>query len=129
MFKAPVITFSKRDPEAELPDKNNSKNCGYRFKSLETRMIPSNSSIYLDTGLSIEEIEMGVWGMIVPVEETNDNKGAIPLTKIIDNHFRGDLIIKIINPTDSTCTINKGDYYAQIVYFPHLVVEPEFKNE
>jgi dUTPase len=126
MLKAPVITFSKRDPEAELPDREFARNCGYRFKSLKTRIVSTNTSIYIDTGLSVEDIHMGIWGMIVPIDNGLD---AIPVTRVIDNLFRGELVIKIHNPTDKTCTINKDDYYAQIVYFPHIIVEPEFKNE
>ena len=127
MLKAPNITFSKTDTLAELPVRDSISNAGYIFKSIETKIIPDRRSILVDTGLRVEDMHKGVWAAIFSISELEDK--GITVHQMIDNRFKGDLKIRLYNNTDSSYLVNKGDRIAQIVYFPLLTIEPEFKNE
>ena len=128
MLETPKIYFTKTNENAELPHRENISDPGYLFKATEDITIPSRNQIKISTNLIIEDIVRGVWGLIMPTDALNEEYEVFPLTKIINNTFRGELKICLYNASENDYTLKKGEVYARIVYMPLLTIEPELKK-
>ena len=126
MFTTPKILFTKTDEDAYLPSRSSASDPGYHLKSIGTVIIPNGGYAVVDTGLSIADIVKGVWIMVLPLESLLENHGVEPVTRVINNSYRGDLKIKLYNHSEEGHLINRGDAFAQFMYFPLLTIEPEF---
>lgn len=125
MLQAPNITFSKSNPLGELPFRDSISNAGYILKSIETKILYSNSSVVIDTGLMIEENFKGVWAAVYSVPELEER--GIIAHQMFDNKYTGEVKIRLYNYGESSYLVNQGSKIARIVYFPLLTIEPKLK--
>jgi dUTPase len=128
MITAPKIIFSKTDEDAVLPERNSLSSCGYLLRSVESKIIPDKEYTTINTGLKVENIVKGAWGLVLPIASLEDEAGVYANTLVIDNTFRGELKIKLYNSSDKGYLLNIGDVIAQITYLPLLTIEPEFNE-
>jgi dUTPase len=129
MFKSPTITFSKTTDSATLPVQLNISDPGYILKSATSGIITTGEFVEVETGLLIEDIIKGVWAMILPLEDMENKHGITIKNKVINNSFRGELKISLYNTSNKGYFMEEGTSIAQIVYFPLITIQSEFKNE
>jgi dUTP pyrophosphatase len=75
--------------------------------------IPANGMNIIGTGLAVE-IPEGYVGQIWPKSRSNFLIGG----GVIDSLFLGELLVKVINPTNQSIVINHGDAIAQLLILP-----------
>lgn len=131
MFTTPKIIFSKNDINAVLPFRNSISDAGYILSSTESKIISDGEYVEVSTGLVVEDIVKGVWGLIVSNDEILNKNGIQAVFKCIENNFRGELKILLYNSSDKGYYMECGDKIAKLVYFPLMTIEPELieKNE
>lgn len=86
--------------------------------------------VKIPTGIAIE-IEKGCVGLIYPRSGLSTKHG-ISLANcvgVIDSDYRGEILVAVINHSDSDFTINSGERIAQLVISPIILPEIEITNE
>ncbi|PID26891.1 MAG: dUTP diphosphatase [Candidatus Cloacimonadota bacterium] len=111
----------KLDKEAYLPEKKDEMDAGWDLRALEDTVIPKNSTVGVATGISIEYPE-GYWGQIEG-RSGMALKGIFPTGGIIDNGYRGEHRVILVNLSGRDYHILKGDKIAQLVLRKHFISE------
>lgn len=120
----PRVKFVKTDPDAQLPQANNSSigtgDSGYDLTSVADVLIPPGDSSVVPVGLKLGYIEHGYWFRIEPRSGLGFKHSLQPHLGVIDNGYRGDLGVKLYNFSKTSYTVRKGDRIAQFVVYPLL---------
>lgn len=129
-----AIRFLKTHPDAVLParkhDDLQTGDSGYDISAVEDVLISARSSAIVPTGITLAYMPPGIW---IRIESRSGlafkhNISAFP--GIIDNNYRGDLGVKLINHSDVDYKVKKGDRIAQLVLYPLVVVlRTDWANE
>ncbi len=128
MFQIPKIIFTKTDETAQVPYRKSASHAGYILKTVESKIISEGESLTFDTGLKVEEMIKGVWGMILPIESLSKRHiKAIPF--VLENDFKDELKITLYNESDESYYIEAETDIAKLVFMPLLTIEPEIKDE
>lgn len=121
-----AIKFLKTHPDAVLPERKHDDlttgDSGYDMTSVEDVLIPARSSRQVATGVTLAEMPPGIWFRIESRSGLAFKYDVSAFPGIIDNNYRGDLGIKLINNSDKDYQVKKGDRIAQLVLYPLVVV-------
>ena len=71
------------------------------------------------------ELPPNMWGLMTQRSSTYAKKKLMVLSAVIDEGYRGELSVFILNVNPTPVKINKGDYLAQLVLMPSTVCELE----
>lgn len=121
-----AIRFLKTHPDAVIPSRKHDDlqtgDSGYDVTAVEDTLIPARHSALVPTGITLADMPPGIW---IRIESRSGlafkhNISAFP--GIIDNNYRGDLGVKLINNSDRDYEVKKGDRIAQLVLYPLVVV-------
>ena len=126
-YTAPSMTgikFFKTHPDAVLPERNHKDSftgdSGYDVTSVEDTIIPAKGAAVVPVGLKLAYLPPGVWIRIESRSGLQFKHGLQAFNGIIDNQYRGDMGIRVLNHSDKDYTVKKGDRVAQLVLY-HLV--------
>tara|TARA_R100001244_G_scaffold102267_1_gene76211 strand:+ start:1706 stop:2128 length:423 start_codon:yes stop_codon:yes gene_type:complete len=125
------IRFKKTSDKAVIPSKNHESDTGLDVTAIEDKVIPARGSAVVDVGLQFSYIAHGYWVKVESRSGLGFKHGVTAHPGIIDNGYRGDAGIKLINNTDKAYQVSSGDRIAQfVVYTNHNVdcVEGEPTN-
>lgn len=115
------VDFYKIHDDAKVPEKNHKDlttgDAGLDVFSVEDAVIPSKGSVEVKIGLKIAYISPGFWIKIEGRSGLAFKKGITPFGGIIDNGYRGEIGIKLINSSDEEQTITKGTAVAQLIVY------------
>lgn len=116
------IKFVKTHPEAKLParkyDIEGVGDSGYDIYAVEDVHIPPNQTIKVPVGLEIAYIEPGYWIRIESRSGLYFKHGITVFNGVIDNGYRGELGISMIdNGNSNGYTVKAGDRIAQLVVY------------
>lgn len=107
---------------AKLPRRADEGAAGYDLTSIETLTIPSRSRTLVPTGLSIQ-LPPYSYGRIAPRSGLSV-KGIDVGAGVIDESYRGLVMVLLINNSDRDFVVNVGDRIAQLliepVYYPDV---------
>ena len=128
------IKFKKVHPDAKLPYRNSveqpgTENSGFDVYAVEDKIIPARGSAKVDTGLQFAYITPGYWVRVESRSGLGFNKGILAFNGIIDQPWRGDAGVKLINTTDQDYEIKKGDRICQFVVYPLIPCEISESDE
>lgn len=115
------IRIARVHPDAALPYRAHESDAGYDLAVCEPTRLLSGQDALLRTGLHFE-IPDGWWAHVLP-------RGSTQLyvkTGVFDAGFRGELLIRVQNPTPLAYEIARGARIAQIVF--HDVVNAEWEE-
>jgi len=115
------LFFKLNHIDAMIPKKGSKYAAGYDLYSIEKRIIPANRFIKIDTGVSLA-IPNGYFGKI-ECRSSLASEGLSILGGVIDSDYRGNLIVIILNNTNTPYEINKHDRIAQIIF--HKILQNE----
>jgi dUTP pyrophosphatase len=117
----PKISFIKTHPDAKLPQQNNKDmltgDTGYDIYCVEDTFVDAHSTQKVECGLEIAHIDAGYWIRVESRSGLYFKHGLTVFNGIIDNCYRGMLGISMINNSDKSYTIMKGDRIAQLVIY------------
>lgn len=120
------LDFVKTHPNAVLPVRKHDNlatgDSGYDLTAVEDVTIPARSSALVPTGLTLASAPAGIWARIESRSGLAFKHNVHAFNGIIDNNYRGDLGVKLINHSDTDYQVNKGDRVAQLVLYPLVVV-------
>ena len=121
------ISFVKTHEDARLPQRNNNEplvgDTGYDIYAVEDTIISPHSTQMVPIGLDIGFIQPGYWIRIESRSGLYFKHGITAFCGIIDTAYRGKLGASLINNTDNTYKVIKGDRIAQLVIYK--LIEPE----
>lgn len=93
---------------------------GADLRSVEDTIITPNSRILVHTGLHMA-ITAGYVGMVCPRSGFALKQGVTVLNApgIVDSGYRGEVGVILLNTSEQTVTVHKGDRIAQMVFVPY----------
>jgi dUTP pyrophosphatase len=121
-----ALEFLKTHPNAVLPERKHTNlatgDSGYDVTAVEDVVIPARSSALVPTGLTLANVPPGIWIRIESRSGLAFKHNVHAFNGIIDNSYRGDLGVKLINHSDTDYQVTAGDRIAQLVLYPLVVV-------
>ena len=133
LSKAKKMKFLKTHPDAVLPERNHKDpttgDSGYDVTAVEETTIPARGAAVVPVGLKLAYLPPGVWIRIESRSGLQFKHGLQAFNGIIDNQYRGDMGIRVLNHSDTEYTFKKGDRVAQLVLYPLVVTDTEFATE
>lgn len=121
------ICFVKTHEDARLPERNNKEHLtgdtGYDIYSVEDTLIPAHGTMKVPIGLDIGFIPPGYWIRIESRSGMFFRHGITAFFGVLDNSYRGTISTALINNTDVSYNVKKGDRIAQLVVYK--LIEPE----
>lgn len=103
------------DPEALLPVRQTSGSVGYDLHSTENNMIEPFSRKLISTGLRVN-IPCGMYGRIAPRSSLAWKHSVDVGAGVIDNDYRGEVKVLLINTGKNPYEVKKGDRIAQLIF-------------
>jgi dUTP pyrophosphatase len=127
------VLFYKTHPDAVLPERNHKEtltgDSGYDITAIEDIVIPARGAAVVPVGLKLAYLPPGFWIRIESRSGLQFKYGLQAFNGIIDNQYRGDMGIRILNHSDNDYSVKKGDRVAQLVIYPLIALESEFAEE
>jgi len=125
--------FLKTHPDAVLPERNHKDihtgDSGYDVTAVEETVIPARGAATVPVGLKLAYLPPNVWIRVESRSGLQFKYGLQAFNGIIDNQYRGDLGIRILNHSDNDYTVKKGDRVAQFVLYPLVTLESSWAEE
>lgn len=124
------LKIKRLSPQAILPTRAHSTDCGLDIYSLETASVFPNQGYTFSTGIA-GEFEPGYLGMLT--DRSSMAKIGLKLAGgIIDPDYRGELKVVLRNLASTPTTVTKGQRIAQLLIVPIFtpdVIEVEELSE
>jgi len=131
--KEDKVLFYKTHPDAVLPERNHKEtltgDSGYDVTAVEDTVIPARGAAVVPVGLKLAYLPPGFWIRIESRSGLQFKYGLQAFNGIIDNQYRGDMGIRILNHSDSDYIAKKGDRVAQLVIYPLIALDSGFAEE
>lgn len=113
---------------AKMPTCGSKYSAGYDLYSIcdEVVTVGPHETVKMKTGIALE-IPEGYAGFIYARSGIATKRGLAPANKVgvIDNDYRGEIMVALHNDTDMLQFIEPGERIAQLVIAPYLKVEFE----
>lgn len=113
------MIITKLVEDAKLPTRKFPKDAGLDFYSLEDTKVSPLSFAIVRTGIGVILPE-GYAGQLWPKSRSNFLIGG----GIVDENYRGEILVKIANITVNEVIIKKGDAIAQMVITKVITSQP-----
>ena len=102
-------------PSAVIPTRGTPGSAGYDLTCVDDNIsIEPFSTVLVQTGLKIM-IPTGYYGRIAPRSGVSVKKRLLVNAGVIDEDYRGEVKIVLVNPTRNIVTIEKGEKIAQLI--------------
>ena len=122
MNKSKQLKVKRLVENAKLPTKAYEGDLGYDLYSVETVTIkPNEKPKSIKTGIAIQ-LPDG-YGCIIKDRSSLASQGLHVVAGVIDNGYRGEIVVKMVNLSDRPITLVEGSKIAQMILIP--VVECE----
>jgi len=110
-----TLHIKKLNDLAVTPSKGSLKAAGYDLSTIESHLLVPGERHLFKTGLSLA-IPNGMYGRIAPRSGLALKKGIDVMAGVIDEDYRGELGIILINLSQESQQFNVGDKVAQIIF-------------
>ena len=117
-----ILRVKKTNDTAVVPTQGTPHSAGYDLYSIETHILMPMDIKLFKTGL-ILEIPTGHYGRIAPRSGLAFKNGIDVMAGVIDEDYRGELGILLINLGKTEKEIKIGDKIAQIIIEPYKKVD------
>ncbi|MEM0480771.1 MAG: dUTP diphosphatase [Candidatus Aenigmatarchaeota archaeon] len=121
------LKVKKIDENAKLPERKREGDAGLDLYCLESFEIKPNEIKVVRTGIAVE-IPKGYFGLIKD-RSGLATKGLHVLAGVIDENYRGEVQVVLINFGKETISFEKHSRIAQLIIIPYLKVEIEETKE
>ena len=117
------MKYKKLSKHAKTPIRGSEYAAGLDLFTIESADILPNQRVLLKTGLAVE-IPENCAGLIWPRSKLAVKKGIDVLAGVVDADYRGEVMISLLNTSDQTVEIRRGDKVAQMIIQKCLLVQP-----
>lgn len=110
--------------KAKIPTRGSDYAAGYDLYAAESITIPPHSTRKVSTDIAIE-LPDGTFGGIFPRSGLATKRGlrCANCVGVIDEDYRGCIIVALYNDSDIPQLVEEGDRIAQIIAIPYLTME------
>jgi dUTP pyrophosphatase len=106
--------------DAVLPTRKNPTDAGLDLYAYGSWIVSPNHSEIVSTGIAIE-IPLGYFGLLKPKSRSDYLVGA----GVVDQNYRGEILVKVVNYKTINLFINKGTAIAQLLIIPIFIPDLE----
>jgi len=111
-----IFKILKLDPAAHAPEKAHPGDLGFDLFSNERQTIPAGEMRPVKTGIAVA-FPAG-WGGIIKDRSSLAFKRIVTSAGVIDNGYRGEIMILLTNNSAAEVTIEAGQKIAQLIPCP-----------
>ena len=116
-----TLKWFKIDERAKIPTKTDAA-AGYDIYTIEDNItIPAHTTYMFRTGLAVAPSE-GYWLMAFDRGSTG-SKGLHVHCGVVDNDYRGEIIVALKNTSFDSYEVKNGDRIAQIVFLSTIIFD------
>lgn len=130
MLQTKRLKFLKTHPDAVLPERKHNDpdtgDSGYDMTAVEDTVVPARSATVVPVGLTLADVPAGLFFRIESRSGLQFKHSISAFPGVIDNQYRGDLGVRLINDSDVDYQVKKGDRIAQIVLYPLIAAPTEW---
>lgn len=127
------VKFLKTHPDAVLPVRKHDDmftgDSGYDVTAVEDKIIPARGAAIVEVGLKLAFVPPGLWIRVESRSGLQFKHGIAAFNGIIDNPYRGDCGIRLLNFSDTDYQVKKGDRIAQFVIYPLVAPQTGWAEE
>ena len=109
------IRIARLRPDAQIPTRKHAADAGLDLYAVEAVSLAPHSVGIVPTGITVD-IPAGVVALIKPKGRSNHLLGA----GVVDAGYQGEILVKVVNPFDTTLVFQPGDAVGQMVLLPVL---------
>ena len=125
-----TLKFVKTHPAAVLPVRKHDDpltgDSGYDMTAVATTVVPARGSAIAPVGLTLADVPPGIWLRIESRSGLQFKHNIHAFGGIIDNPYRGDMGVRLINNSDVDYVVQPGDRIAQLVCYPLVTPSTEW---
>lgn len=118
-----IVKFTRLSEEARKPTKGSNDAAGFDLYSTEMYNLLARSNATIKTDICIEILPSNCFGQING-RSSLAQKSIVVGAGVIDQDYRGNINVLLINHGDTDFKISKGDRIAQIIF--HKIINPIF---
>ena len=122
------MNIKKLSEKAIVPTKVRNTDAGYDIYSVESYELKCGERKAFKTDITFA-IPNTLYGRVAPRSGLAVKKGIDVLAGVIDNSYRGELLVALINLGQEPVTINVGDKIAQIIFETYTNVTFNLVND
>jgi len=108
------LQIKKLNPEAKLPQFAHDTDAGMDFFTLNNVEVKPGERCLIDTGIAMA-LPAGHVALIWDKSSVPTKKGVTTLAGVLDEGYRGEVKILVVNISDEVQTFTAGDKVAQIL--------------
>ena len=108
------LSIKKLSEDAQLPVRGSDGAAGYDLYSTEAVELVPGERALVGTGIAIA-IPPETYARVAPRSGLAVKKGLDVLAGVVDEDYRGEVKVALINLSDSVVTLDKGERIAQLV--------------
>lgn len=116
------LEYKKISESAKLPFRKRETDAGWDLYSTVEMLVPAHGTATINTGIIISSPPG--WHYTIEGRSGLGMNGIVPFRGIIDSSYTGEVLVQMINNTNSPYHIQIGDRIAQIIL--HKTVPVEF---
>lgn len=109
-----VLQVRKLDERAVIPTRGSAGAIGYDLSSLHKLMLPVSGILRVPTGIAVA-IPPGHYGRIAPRSGLAVKHGVDVLAGVIDEDYRGEIVVVLVNHGRAALWIEEGMRVAQLI--------------
>lgn len=117
-----VLKIKKLHPDAVLPSIAKSGDAGFDLCVVDTVILAPHERKQVPTGLAME-IPDGCAGLIWDKSGLSHKYGIKTLGGVVDSGYRGEVMVGVVNLSDTPYTFEKGHKVAQMIIQKFEAVE------
>ncbi len=122
-----IIKIKRLHPDAKLPSYAHPGDVGMDLYAMEEYVVAPSAHVRIPNGVALE-FPVG-FAAIVKDKSSISKAGLHTMGGVFDAGYRGEYNIHLVNLSDTTYTIEKGDKVAQLVIIPVEIVDLEEVSE
>jgi dUTP pyrophosphatase len=111
-----IIDYQSVDTFGVQPRKSYMGDAGYDLYISRDVTIPAGGHTDVPSHIRFR-LPPRVWLMIQPRSSAMKKLGLVVITAVIDNGYRGDMFVQVLNPTDKNVELITGDRVGQVIPF------------
>lgn len=108
------LKVKKLDKNAKLPTEGHPGDAGIDFYALEEVVFEPGAQMRIHTGIALE-IPEGYVGLVWDKSSISFNKSLKIMGGVVDAPFRGEFVASMVNLSQETQTLEKGQKFTQML--------------
>lgn len=116
-----ILKVKRLNPDAKLPTRAHATDAGFDLTSPVTVTVGVRGTFRIPSGIAIA-LPSGTVGLIYPRSGLGIKHGIVLANTVgvIDQDYRGEIILAVHNQGNKPYTIHAGDRVAQMIVTPYL---------